>query len=65
MSDRPHSLHYLVGYLDKIKERNSTTFISMSRAAGRDLSRGTAFVGRRYSQQALSAGLIEYSPRMC
>ena len=55
-----HSLHYLVGYFDKIKERNSTNFISMSRAAGSDLSRGTALVGGRYSQQALSAGLIEY-----
>ena len=55
-----HSLHYLVGYLDKIKERNSTNFISMSRAAGSELSRGTALVGGRYSQQALSAGLIEY-----
>ena len=52
--------HYLVGYLDKIKERNSERFVAMSQAAGSSLNRGTALGGARYTEGAFSAGLIEY-----
>ena len=39
-------LHYLVGYLDKIKERNATDFVPMSQAAGSTASTGTVIGGR-------------------
>ena len=44
LGDGPPSqgLHYLVGYLDRIKERNSTQFVPMSQAAGSSVNQGTA-----------------------
>ena len=53
-------LHYLLGYLDKIKERNSDEFVPMSQAAGSSLNRGTAMGGLRYLQKEWSVGLVEY-----
>ena len=56
----PQRLHYLVGYLDKIKERNSTDFIPMSQAAGSSVSHGTAIGAARYTQGDVAVGLAEY-----
>jgi hypothetical protein len=53
-------LHYLVGYLDKIKEHNSTQFVPMSQAAGSTSSHGTAIGGVRYLHNEFSVGLFEY-----
>jgi hypothetical protein len=53
-------LHYLLGYLDKIKERNSNQFVPMSQAAGSSVNQGTALGGVRYIHNEFSVGLVEY-----
>ncbi len=58
--EQAQRLHYLIGYLDKIKERNSTEFVPMSQAAGSDVSTGTAIGGVRYTRGALAVGMTEY-----
>ena len=62
LGDGPPSqgLHYLVGYLDKIKERNSTQFVPMSQAAGSTASQGTALGAVRYAQGEWALGVAEY-----
>ena len=60
LADEQQRLHYLVAYLDKIKERNSTDFIPMSQAAGSSASTGTAIGGVRYTRGEVAVGLAEY-----
>jgi len=62
LGDGPPSqgLHYLVGYLDKIKERNSTQFVPMSQAAGSSVNQGTALGALRYAQGEWAAGAADY-----
>jgi hypothetical protein len=59
-SDEQHRLHYLVGYLGKIKERNATDFVPMSQAAGSSASTGTAIGAARYTRGEFAVGLAEY-----
>ena len=56
----PQRLHYLVAYLDKIKERNSTDFIPMSQAAGSSVSTGTAIGAARYTRGEFAVAVGEY-----
>jgi len=60
VADEEQRLHYLAGYLGKIKERNSTDFVPMSQAAGSSASTGTALGGFRYTRGELELGLAEY-----
>jgi hypothetical protein len=60
LADEQQRLHYLAGYLDKIKERNSTEFVPMSQAAGSSASTGTAIVGLRYTRGEIAVGVAEY-----
>jgi hypothetical protein len=48
------------GYFDKIKERNSDEFVSMSDAAGASIKRGVVAAGVNWSKDALSIGAIDY-----
>ncbi|WP_421567252.1 OprD family outer membrane porin [Stenotrophomonas sp. PD6] len=50
------------GYFDKIKERNSDTFVSMAKDAGAPawVDRGVYTLGANYTQGRLSAGAIYY-----
>jgi hypothetical protein len=60
LADEQQRLHYIAGYLDKIKERNSTEFVPMSQAAGSSASTGTAIVGLRYTRGEVAIGVAEY-----
>lgn len=60
MADEQQRLHYLVGYLDKIKERNAPDFIPMSQAEGSSVSTGTAIGAARYTRGEFGVGLAEY-----
>jgi len=53
---------YGAGYFDKIKTRNSSSFISMSEAAGANVKRGVYAAGLNVSfpAPALSIGAIDY-----
>ncbi len=53
---------FAVGYVDKVKERDSTEFVSMAAAAGAraGVSRGVSVVGADYSLGDLSVGAIDY-----
>ena len=53
---------YIVGYLSRIKERNQTQFVSMSKAAGAQEShKGLALAGARYNLgQHTTVGAINY-----
>ncbi|OAI57423.1 hypothetical protein AYO49_02085 [Verrucomicrobiaceae bacterium SCGC AG-212-N21] len=53
-------LKYGAGYFDRIKERNSDRFISMSEDAGADVSRGVFTAGTVYQKGDLSIGGIDY-----
>ena len=50
------------GYVDKIKERDSASFVSMAAAAGAPpgVSRGVSVVGATYKSGDLSIGGVEY-----
>ena len=48
------------GYFDKIKERNSDRFVSMSEDAGADVERGVFTAGANYKLGELSIGAIDY-----
>jgi hypothetical protein len=48
------------GYFDKIKERNSDEFVSMSEDAGASISRGVLAGGANYSLGELSVGAVNY-----
>ncbi len=54
------ALRYGGGYIAAIKERNSTEFISMSRAAGASEDRGTGVLGGMFSWGPLRLGAIDY-----
>jgi hypothetical protein len=53
---------FAAGYVDKIKERDSTDFVSMAAAAGAraGVSRGVSVVGGDYTLGDLSVGAIDY-----
>ena len=48
------------GYIDKIKERNSDRFISMSKDAGADVKRGVYLGGGSFSHKGFKIGAIDY-----
>lgn len=48
------------GYFDKIKERNSDEFVSMSEDAGADVDRGVYAAGANYKKGDFSLGAINY-----
>jgi len=56
------SWHFGGGYVDKIKQRNSEEFVSMSEAAGAPagVSRGVSVAGALYKNGDLSFGGIDY-----
>ena len=52
---------YGIGYIDKIKPRNSDTFISMSEAAGaKNVDRGVFTGGGNFSYRGFNFGAIDY-----
>jgi hypothetical protein len=51
---------YGAGYVDKIKTRNSDSFISMSEAAGANATRGVFAAGANAAFPAFSIGAIDY-----
>ena len=55
-------LRFGAGYIDKIKERDSDTFVSMATAAGAKagVSRGVSAAGATYVAGSLSIGATEY-----
>ena len=53
-------LRYGVGYFDEIKERNSSSFVSMARDAGADVERGVFAAGIIYEKGKFSIGAIDY-----
>lgn len=53
-------LRYGGGYITKIKERNSDTFVWMSQDAGATVERGVASAGLLFSQGPFSIGAIDY-----
>ncbi|MGE5894900.1 MAG: OprD family outer membrane porin, partial [bacterium] len=59
-TDGAPKLTYGIGYFDKIKPRNSDTFISMSEAAGARVARGVFAAGVNASFPAFSIGAIDY-----
>ena len=52
--------NYGMGYIDKIKPRNSDTFISMSEAAGADAKRGVVTGGVNVFWRGFTLGAINY-----
>jgi hypothetical protein len=59
--DDAPGFNYGFGYIDKIKNRNSDEFISMSEAAGAtDVKRGVFLGGGRVAYQGFSLGAIDY-----
>ena len=54
------TVRYGVGYVTKIKNRNSENFISMSRSAGASVDRGVAIADALCSAGPFSIGAIEY-----
>jgi len=48
------------GYFDKIKERNSDKFVSMSKDAGASIKRGVYAAGLNYTRGELSVGGVNY-----
>ena len=54
-------LRYGIGYIDKIKLRNSEKFISMSEAAGApQVNRGVSVAGANFSYRGFNLGAVEY-----
>jgi hypothetical protein len=60
VSDDRATLKYGLGYFDKIKERNSDEFVSMSEDAGADVDRGVFTAGAIYQKGQFSIGAIDY-----
>jgi hypothetical protein len=58
-NDAP-KFNYGAGYIDKIKPRNSDTFIPMSEAAGADVNRGVVVSGANGVFGRLSIGAVNY-----
>jgi hypothetical protein len=59
-TDGAPGLRYGGGYVTKIKERNSDTFVWMSRAAGAMVDRGVGLAGALFSYGRFSIGAIDY-----
>jgi hypothetical protein len=53
-------LKYAAAYFDKIKERNSDEFVSMSEDAGASVDRGVYTAGALYEKGNFSIGAIDY-----
>jgi hypothetical protein len=53
-------LKYGIGYFDRIKERNSDDFVSMSVDAGATVERGVYAAGAIYEKGKFSIGAIDY-----
>jgi hypothetical protein len=53
-------VNYGVGYIDKIKKQNDSTFQSMSRAAGAQVERGVVAGGFNYFYRGFQIGAIDY-----
>ena len=53
-------LSYGLGYIDKIKTRNDSTFQSMSYAAGAKVARGVFAEGFNFSYRGFQIGAIDY-----
>lgn len=51
---------YGLGYFDKIRERNTEDFVSMSEDAGAEVDRGVFSVGGLYQKGDFSIGAIDY-----
>jgi len=60
ISEEAGTLSYGAGYFDKIKERNDSDFVSMSKDAGASVKRGVAGIGARWQLGDLSIGAIDY-----
>jgi hypothetical protein len=60
VGDEGATLKYGIGYFDKIKERNSDDFVSMSEDAGADVDRGVFTAGALYQKGDFSIGAIDY-----
>ena len=58
--DRGEKVAYGIGYIDKIKKQNDSTFQYMSRAAGADADRGVFAGGFNYFRGGLQVGAIDY-----
>ena len=53
-------LRYGIGYIDKIKLRNSEKFISMSEAAGAQVQRGVSVASANFSYRGFQLGAVDY-----
>ena len=58
--DKGLSFRYGGGYIAAIKQRDSTNFVSMSRAAGADVDRGVGLAGGLIAWRSGSLGAVEY-----
>ena len=58
--DNTPKFTYGGGYIDKIKERNSDRFVSMSKDAGADVKRGVYLGGGSFSHKGFKIGGIDY-----
>ena len=58
--DNTPGFNYGIGYITKIKERNSDEFVSMSQDAGATVKRGVGVVGGRFTKGKFSLGAIDY-----
>jgi hypothetical protein len=58
--DNTPKFTYGGGYIDKIKERNSDRFVSMSKDAGADVKRGVFLGGGSFSHKGFKIGAIDY-----
>jgi outer membrane porin, OprD family len=58
--DNQAAFRYGAGYIDKIKEKNSDAFVSMSQSAGANVDRGVAAAGALYTAGQFSFGAIDY-----
>lgn len=54
------TLKYGLGYFDRIKDRNSEEFVSMSEDAGAEVERGVFTAGGLYQKGDFSFGAIDY-----
>lgn len=60
LGEKGEFVRYWVGYFDKIKERNSEDFVSMSEDAGASVDRGVYTFGALYKTGNYSIGAINY-----
>ena len=58
--DGAPGLRYGMGYIDKIKLRNSEEFIPMSVAAGAQVNRGVSVTGANFTYRGFQLGGIDY-----